>query len=41
MVRNTTRKPTDRSVTAGSLHLSLPADQRRALRRRLSAMWPA
>jgi hypothetical protein len=41
MVRNTTRKPTDRSVTAESLRLSLPADKRRALRGRLSALWPA
>jgi hypothetical protein len=38
MVRNITRKPTDQSVTAGSLRLSLPAGRRRALRRRLSAL---
>jgi hypothetical protein len=41
MVRNTTCKPTDPSVTAGSLRLSLPAGKRRALRRRLSALRPA
>jgi hypothetical protein len=41
MVRNITTKPTDRSVTAGSLRLLLPADKRRALRRRLSVLWPA
>jgi hypothetical protein len=41
MVRNITRKPTDRSVTAGSLRLSLHICMRRASDRRLSALWPA
>jgi hypothetical protein len=41
MVRNPTSKPTDRSVTAGSPRLSLPAGKRRALLYRLPALGPA